>query len=226
MQHKFLLFLILLSFGRISAQNFQDTMEFGQTPISKYSYFLNDTYVTLGFSLTGIHYSNNFRNLSSSTGFVIGLEHYIPTTYKFFANVGLNISSHSFNHRYHTNHKVRFSSLYLDVPITVSFELPALREYDFRMILGLFGSARLGSWTRDSYISEYINSGNFTYDTSLFRNVDMGWTYGASIEFGNYLLRVRGFTGWIKVQGNEQGMNYSFNLDFGYFFYRKSRNKK
>ncbi|HMQ06058.1 MAG TPA: outer membrane beta-barrel protein [Saprospiraceae bacterium] len=204
------------SVGQVSI----DTMEYEGTSISKYSYFLNDTYLTFGINLSGIYYSNNFRQLSYATGFGFGLEHYIPTTYKFFINAGANLSNRAFIHRYSNQGILRYQSIYFDIPITASFELPILREYDFRMILGLFGSTRIASWTNNTYTPDYIRNGNFTYDNNHFNRFDFGWLFGASIEYKNYMLRIRGFSGWNNLQKNEQGMINTFTFDVGYFLFR------
>ena len=222
----FLFSLLCVNTYSIS-QEVEDTMKFGNAPLSRISILLDDTYFTGGLNISGLYYSNNFRNLSYAPGFFVGVEHYFPTTAKFFTNVGLNITKKSFTHKYQAENRLTYNNLYLDIPITFSYELPMLRSLDFRMLLGLFGSARLASWTNDEYNTEYLNgNSNFIYDHEDFKSIDVGWLFGASIEFGNYMARVRCFSSWNKLHKVEQGMINNISFDFGYFFFRDKRWKK
>lgn len=215
--------------GFLLAQNEEvDTMSFSLSEgVGKYTLFLDDTYFVAGGALSGIYYSNNFKHLSYTTGYFIGVEQYFPLPGKLFANAGLNFSNRPFLHNYSNESNIRINNYFIDLPISTAYELPTLRNMDLRLILGLFGSLRLGSSVSESYPGWYIDdAAGFIYETSEFKRTDFGWVFGASMEYKNYLIRLRCFSGWNNLQIGEQGMLNSFTMDFGYFFFRDQRTRK
>lgn len=218
-------FISILKINSIAAQDV-DTMTFIGIPKDKYSLLMDDTYIIGGLNYSGIYYSNHFRNLSYATGLMLGVEQYFPTKGKFFTSLGAHFSNRAFRH--HTPQlNVVFNNLYLDIPLTFSYELPVFRSLDFRILLGTFVSARLASWSRSGYDKAYIDdSSNFIYQTSDFKRTDFGWLFGLSMEHKNYLFRVRCISGWNNLDKKDQGMINGLSMEMGYFLFRDKRLKK
>ena len=182
---------------------------------------LDDTYILGGLSRSGIYYSNHFRNLSYAGGYQLGIEQYIPVAGKLFISTGFTLANRPLSHRPLQNLDIKVNNLYFDLPVHFAYELPVFRHIDFRFILGLFGSTRVSSWIDNSYPSDYINGGSFLYRTEDFKRFDFGWIFGLSIEVKDYLIRVRSLSGWNNLTVKDQGMINGFNIEIGYFLFRK-----
>lgn len=196
-----------------------DTLTFAALARSKVSFFLDDTYIMGGVNLGGVSYSNHARNLSYGIGPVFGIEQYFPLSGKVFLTAGINASQLNFRYSAEPG-QVEASSWYMNIPISTAWELPIWRRYDFRMILGAFVGMRLDSEVRgyDNFPAE--NSDYFTYNKSDFHRFDVGWSFGASMEHRNVILRIRSFTGFINIDKKDQGVINTFNLEIGYFLFR------
>lgn len=183
------------------------------------SYLLYDTYIVAGLNTGGIYYSNEFRELSRRPGFHMGLEQYIPMKRIMFLSAGLHYSQRNFQHR--VSSQVNFISHYLDVPLYASFELPILKDFDMRFMLGVQAGVRLSSTQKGAYGEAYLaDDARFVYSTSDFQRIDGGWSFGVSFERANFMLKLRSYMGFFKVDVKDQGMMHTLNLDVGYFIFR------
>jgi hypothetical protein len=188
--------------------------------INPLSIILNDTYLIAGITNSGIYYSPNFRNLSYISGFIFGAEQYIPMQRKMFLSIGINLAQSNFSHQYE-NSRINFRNTYLDFPIYSSFELPILRDFDFRLILGVKAGIRLASSKSDDYSISYTNEeDNFTYDLIDFHRIDFGWSFGISAEYMDFILKAIGYSGFNNIDSKAQGMMNSFSFQIGYFLFR------
>ncbi len=207
-----------------SQESEPDTLTFAALARSKVSFFLDDTYVMGGVNHGGVSYSNHARNLSYGIGPVFGLEQYFPLSGKVFLTAGINASQLNFRYSVEPG-QVEASNWYLNIPISTAWELPIWRRYDFRIILGAFVGMRL-----DSEVNGYENfpaesSDYFIYNTSDFNRFDVGWSFGASMEHRNVIVRIRSFTGFINIDKKDQGIINTFNLEIGYFLFRSLNNR-
>lgn len=218
----------VLTFGTsvfsYSQESEPDTLTFAALARSKVSFFLDDTYLMGGVNLGGVSYSNHARNLSYGIGPVFGIEQYFPLSGKVFLTAGINASQLNFRYSVEPG-QVEASSWYLNIPISTAWELPIWRRYDFRIMLGAFVGMRL-----DSEVNGYENfpaesSDYFIYDTSDFNRFDVGWSFGASMEHRNVIVRIRSFTGFINIDKKDQGIINTFNLEIGYFLFRSLSSK-
>jgi hypothetical protein len=188
----------------------------------KLPYFLDDYFFLFSLNQSGMYWSNQFRELSYGSGFSIGFEGYMPLERIAFLNYGIHFTQRNFSHNLENAIGVRSS--YLDFPIFVSYELPELRRYDFRFLLGGQTNFRLKSRIIGEYSSAVIEDPNsFNYDVNLFRSFDLGFLFGLSAEYENIYIRARSYVGVNKLMETEQGSMNSFSLDFGYFLTRRFR---
>lgn len=200
-------------------ENNADTFRFQETERSFLSFLLDDTYLVGGVIMSGIYYSNNYRNLTYKPGFMIGAEYFIPIQASILASTGFNINQRNFAYKAYTN-TIRYQNLYLDIPLTVSYPLPISRKYDVRLLLGGYGSVRLHTRQKGQYPEGFHNDDNFIYSPNNFRRLDFGWLFGVSVEYSRYIARIRSFSGFIKLDPKDQGMLNCFNLELGYFLFR------
>jgi hypothetical protein len=184
------------------------------------SFFLNDSYILGGFNHSGIYYSNSFRDLSYRPGFQIGIEQYIPMKRIMFLSAGIHFSQRNFRHN--ADPKVVFRNNYIDLPFYACFELPVFKEVDLRFLLGAQFGVRLNSAQKEDYSEMYITDGsNFTYNTSNFYRFDGGWSFGLSMERKDFIVKLRSYVGFAKLDKSDQGMVHSINVDVGYFIFRQ-----
>jgi hypothetical protein len=223
-----ILILILTHFGRIvySQDNQSDTLLFSALNKSKIQFILDDTFLFGGMTSSGVYYSNNFRELSYRNGLVFGVEQYLPLKGKVFLCIGLNVSQRNFSYLKNTPN-INVNNLYLDVPITSAFELPILKNLDFRLLFG----ANIGVKMKSNLNGDYdlilnSNPNTFIYDVNDFNKFDFGWTFGLSAEYKDFIFRLRSYSGFIKFDKKDQGMLNSFNFEVGYFLFRTLNKKK
>jgi hypothetical protein len=181
-------------------------------------YFFDDMIITAGINRSSLYYTPNYLQITHSTGFQIGIENYYPVLDKAFLHYGLIFSRRGFNHE---AYNVRFSTHNIDLPVYMAYELPAFREYDLRLFFGAQVSTMLGARPKGIYPTDIGPA--YRYETNRFTKVDFGFTFGLSIEQKNYYTRFRIFNGYVKLMPDDQGMNASFAMDFGYFLFRGMR---
>lgn len=213
------LFILILHKAQ-AQEHIGDTLVFSALNKSKISFILDDTYVIGGINTSGIYYSNHFRDLSYRGGFSIGVEQYFPLRGKVFLSSGIGISQRNFSYQ-RMPPGITVKNLYLDVPVTAAFELPILKELDFRIFVGGAIGIRLSSNIRGDYealLSEHPEL--FVYQNSDFHNGDYGWHFGLSAEYNDILFRFRSYSGFIKFDQKDQGMMSSFSVEVGYFLFR------
>jgi hypothetical protein len=203
-----------------AAQELADTLQFSAIKRTKIARFAEDIYFLAGTNTGGLRSSNNFRYLRYGYGFTLAVEKYYPIGKQVFFYTGINYSKRSFYYE-PAEGKLKLCSSFVEIPLLFSYEMPALRRYDFRFLLGSMTSFRLKSQIKGDY--EGILNRNpevFQYRVSDFQKLDFGWVFGCSFEYRNFFLRFRNFTGLVKIDRKEQGMYHSLHLDFGIFPFR------
>ncbi|MFN6944370.1 MAG: outer membrane beta-barrel protein [Cytophagaceae bacterium] len=221
---KFTLLLFLVAALSYAQDQEPDTLKFSALEKSKLSFFLDDTYILGGIATSSVYYSNNFRELGYSPGYVFGVEQYLPLGGKSFLSSGLNISQRNFSYSRHN--PTRFNNLYLDIPVSTAWELPVLRNLDLRLLIGALVGVRLNSQASGNYGLLTANPQLFNYNVDDFHRIDFGWTFGLSAEYRNVLFRLRSYSGFIKIDRKDQGMLNSFNFEIGYFLFRSLNSRK
>lgn len=212
--------ILLLTSASYAQENQVDSVQFTSLNKISRSYLLDDTYIVAGGLLSGIYFSNNFRDISFIPSYVFGIEQYYPLRGKVFLNAGVNVAERNFAHR-PVEETITFKNLYVDVPLSASFELP-VRRIDLRFILGTYGSYRVRTRIDGNYQSSLATDPQvFQYREEDFHRFDFGWLFGVSMEHHNFLLRFRSFSGFLKYSQQDQGMMSSFNLELGYFLFRR-----
>ncbi len=190
-------------------------------------YMIEDTYFTVGINRGGVFWSNHYSDLSDGNGFNFGIETYTPLMNKSFLNFGILFSQKRFSHLpkgFSENHRIEFQNNTLEFPLFASFELPVLREYDFRFNLGVQFNYRLSTNRVNEYQEEVTNSDVFFYPIDgRYKNFDGGMLFGLSAERNNFYFRLRSASGSNNFYSSEQGMLHAFYIDFGYFLFRKLR---
>ncbi|MBX2946553.1 MAG: outer membrane beta-barrel protein [Cyclobacteriaceae bacterium] len=180
-------------------------------------YSFDDMTLLVGINTSGIYYSNNYRELSYITGYSIGVEDFIPVFERAFFHFGLKYTRRGFEH---SDYHVKFKTHNIDVPLFLSYELPALRMNDLRLLIGSQLVFRTGSTTEGAYTSP---GDYYRYYPTQFSNFDFGFMFGLSAEFNNFYTTVRSFSGFVKLMPDDTGMNSTFSLEVGYFIFRNLR---
>lgn len=182
-------------------------------------YFLDDVMIVGGINRSGLYFSDQFRELSYGNGYNIGAEGYLPLGKITFLNYGMHFSQRTFYH--FQNSKVRFDNHYLDFPLYVSFSLPELKRIDWRFFLGTQVTYRLSF----NQVGEYpfLVDDFFQFKGRRFKNLDGGMTFGLSAEARDFFFRLRSYVGVNNLDELDQGAMNSFNIELGYFLFRKYR---
>jgi hypothetical protein len=214
----FMMFTLLITV-KISYSQESDTLRFREMERSSLSFWLDDTYLIGGVNYGGVYYSKQFRNLHYMPGFNLGIEQYIPLTGKMLLSTGLLYSQRNFLHE-PAGERVALMNHFLDIPLSGSFVLPVLRDFDFRIIFGANLGFRLASNRVGSYSEDYDG---FEYKVSNFQAMDFGWVFGFSAEYRNVMLRFRCLSGFARIDGTDQGMLNTLNLELGYYLFRRKR---
>ena len=198
------------------------------------SYLIDDIYVTAGINRGGIMFSNYFRDLRDDNGINFGVESYFPLQDKMFLNFGVNYLQTQFGHvssLVEEDEKVVFKNHILEMPLYGSFELPIMRSFDFRFLLGIHLNYRLMTESDREYpsvvteLGPYKDGGNFHYPASEeMRRFNGGMYFGLSWERSNVYFRLRSSSGFNNLHRNEQGMLHSFHIDLGVFPFRLVKN--
>jgi hypothetical protein len=214
--------LLVSFFGRMLMAQEDDTslqQEGNKIRNKQLPYFLDDVMLIVGLNRSGLYFSDQFRDLSYGSGYNIGAEGYLPLGKITFLNYGVHFSQRSFYHL--PDSKVKFDNYYLDFPVYVSFSLPELKRIDWRFFLGTQLTYRLSS----SQVGEYPILGEdfFQFEVRRFKNLDGGMTFGLSAEARDFFFRLRSYVGVNNLDELDQGTMNSFNVELGYFLFRKYR---
>jgi hypothetical protein len=216
-----LLFSLLFLPNLLVGQDIKEPIFFSAADKSELQFFLEDTYIFGGINSSGIYYSNNFRNLNYTPGFNFGIEHHRPLKGKVFLSTGINYSQRGFLYN-PAPFELRAQNYYLDFPIQTAFELPVFRNLDFRIFFG--ASVGIRTHTTTSNNLETLSGGYeppFLYEPDRFNRFDLGWNFGLSAEYNNFIFRFRSYSGFFKLDPKDIGMLNSFQFEVGYFLFRK-----
>lgn len=183
-------------------------------------YFMDDIMVIGGINRSGLYYTVNYLELAHKTGFQIGIENYTPLLEKAFLHYGVLYANRGFEHE---RHSITFTTHNLDIPLFLAYELPANRRFDWRFYVGTQISTRIGASASANYQSPELGDDYFRYFPDRFQRMDWGFSWGSSMEYGDFYWRFRAFSGVVKLTPEDQGMNSSFSLEFGYFPFRRLR---
>lgn len=105
-------------------------------------------------------------------------------------------------------------------------ELPVFREFDFRLMLGANIAFRLASQQVGDYSEAYVQQeGSFMYKPGSFTWFDMGYIFGLSMEYREFLFRLRTVSGLARLDRQDQGMINSVQFEIGYFLFRRTGKK-
>jgi hypothetical protein len=188
---------------------------------SNLPYLFDDMSIIVGANRSGLYYTEYYRELGHINGFTVGVEDFIPVFERAFFHFGVKYARRGFSH---AKHNIQFRTHNLDLPMFLSYELPAMRMYDLRLLFGGQMSFRTGSTTLGRYTAPNIpGESNYYYIPSSFNNFDFGFTFGLSAEFNDFYFRLRSFNGYWKLMPDDTSMNSSFSLEIGYFIFRKLR---
>lgn len=220
---KFIFIILLLS--KVFYSNCQKNSN--EVNLDFLEYLIDDTYFTAGLNRGGVFWSNHYSDISDGNGFNFGIESYTPLMNKSFLNFGVIFSQKRFSHLpkgFTEDNRIEFQNNTLEFPLFASFELPVLRDYDFRFNLGVQLNYRLGTNRINEYQDEVINSEVFYYPMDgRYKRFDGGMLFGLSAERNNFYFRLRSASGMNNFYSSEQGMLHAFYIDFGYFLFRKLR---
>lgn len=184
-------------------------------------YILDDFMIIGSVDRNGIYMAKDFRYLNYATAVGMGAEVYYPLMDKAFLHTGLLFKNRKFEHGFP---EAIFHNYWLCLPVFLAYELPSLKKWDLRFLVGFESSVKLNSSLKKPY-SLSGHGSDFYYNAEEFRKSDIGLTFGLSIEKYSYYLRLRHFIGTANVMKNVQGSNHSYSLEFGYFIFRNLRNK-
>jgi hypothetical protein len=197
----------------------------GVIPWHNLPFVFDDIMVVGGINQSGLHFSNQYRELSTIGGWQLGAEGYYPIGERLFLVTGAGYAQSGMQH---AEHDVRIRFHQINVPVLFAYELPVLRSFEWRLFLG----------TQFSYTTSADQSGVYPEDGMMFRyNIDdinrmgFGFTFGLSWEHRDFYLRLRGYMGMVKrftnlhpeTQIGDTGMMQTFQIEFGYFLFRPLR---
>ncbi|HMP98652.1 MAG TPA: outer membrane beta-barrel protein [Cyclobacteriaceae bacterium] len=183
-------------------------------------YIFDDMSIIAGVSRSGLHYTANYRELSHIGGWTLGVEDFVPVFERAFLHFGVKYARRGFEH---SRHDIKFITHNIDMPLFLSYELPAMRLYDFRLFFGAQTSIRTGSNRQGNYGVPLPGETFYTYIPSQFNRFDFGFTFGLSAEVKDFYIRMRAFSGYFKLMPDDTGMNSAFSLEVGYFVFRNLR---
>lgn len=219
----FLLFFALslpYTFGQINIPGSMSIAESGNEYLN-IPFIFDDFSLIAGGNTAGLYWSNNYKDLSYSAGYNLGIQAYFPLNRIAFFNYGVLFSQRNFSY---SDANIKYRNHFIDIPLFFSYTLPVLQNYDCRFLLGTQISYRTSSDQIGEYSSLILDDPDyFKYDIGQFRKWDYGWTFGVSAEFNHFYLRLRSFVGLNKLMNTEQGSMNSFNIDVGYFIIRSLR---
>ncbi|MCH8546229.1 MAG: PorT family protein [Cryomorphaceae bacterium] len=188
-------------------------------------YFYDDLMIVGGLNQSSLHFSNHYRELGIRSGWSLGLEGYYPILERAFLVSGINFGQVGFSHE---KHDINFTLSQINIPILVAYELPVLRDFDWRIFLGTQISIYTGGRANNEYgdIEDV-----FRYELDDLTPFDFGFSFGLSWERSNYYLRLRGYLGMMKRFNSlhpetgvgDMGMMQTFSIEFGYLLFRPLR---
>ena len=169
-----------------------------------------------GLNQSTLAYSIEHRDIDYGGGFHIGAEAYLPIVEKAFMHFGVSYAMRSFSisDRRYMMHNLEF-------PLIFAYELPEFRRFDWRFLIGFQVNGNINSTERGNF--ESIN-GNYRYRADEFRTFDFGLTAGLSGEYRDFYLRFRTYFGSLSLIDEDSATTAFFQIDFGYFIFRKFRN--
>ena len=179
-------------------------------------YFFDDLMVVVGYGRSGVYMSRFYPDTKRIGGLVLGIENYFPVLPKAFLHYGVHTTSRGL---LHTPYDVKLRTQYLDVPLFLSYELPELRQYNLSVQLGMQYSGQLSGRLRGAYPDDFT----FRYDPAQLRKHHLGYVFGLSLEHKSWYGRVRMLPTLTKLVANDQGMNTSLQIEFGFFPFRNLR---
>jgi hypothetical protein len=220
MNKRLIPFFTLLFYVSIFSQKSSD---FVNTKEKNLPLFFDDFIVVGGLNYGGLYMTKQKNELSYRTGFHLGFEHYQPIGKKVFLHYGLSFMQKGFRYQ---QEKIDWAINSIQGLTYASYELPALRNYDFRFLLGLHYSYNFNWYPSTTYSDEVrSNPDLFFYDRNKFQNFDFGLFFGLSFERDNYYMRLGSTIGHVNLVNNDQGMFHSLQMSFGYLIFRGVRNK-
>lgn len=188
-------------------------------------YFYDDVMVIGGLNMSSLLFSNRYKELGIRRGWSLGVEGYYPILERAFLVSGINFEQVGFSHK---EYDVNFTLSHINIPILVAYELPALRDFDWRLFLG----TQISFYTGGQADNEYGDVGDvFRYSPDDLTPFDFGFSFGLSWERTNYYLRLRGNFGMMKrfttlhpeTGVGDTGMMQTFQIEFGYLLFRPLR---
>lgn len=183
-------------------------------------FMFDDMTLIVGINRSGLFYTENYRELSHVGGYTIGVEDFIPVFERAFFHFGVKYARRGFEH---SRHSIKFKTHNIDMPLFLSYELPAMRMYDLRLLFGTQTTYRTGSTMQGVYPATSPTGPFYRYMPTSFRHFDFGFTFGLSAEHNDFYFRLRGFSGFVNIMPDDTGMNSSFSLEIGYFILRNLR---
>ena len=183
-------------------------------------YFFDDIMVVFGVSNSGVYYTPNYESLAHVPGLKLGLESYFPVFPRAFLHFGVLGNRRGFEH---ASAGRTFNSLFIEMPLFLSYELPELEFMDWRFIAGTKFAYLMSTESLDSGAGHQEAEDLFHYDPESFNHLDWGFYVGMSFEKRNFYLRISSYTGVVKLVPTDQGMRAEFSLDLGFFPFRSLR---
>lgn len=191
-------------------------------------YFYDDVMIIGGINQSSLHFSNRYKELGVKGGWSLGIEGYYPILERAFLVSGINFAQVGFAHK---EYDVDFTLSQINIPILVAYELPVLRDFDWRLFLGTQISLYTGGRADGEYTDTDGDLDMFRYDLDDLTPFDFGFSFGLSWERSNYYLRLRGYMGVMKrfatldpnTGVGDMGMMQSFSIEFGYLLFRPLR---
>lgn len=179
-------------------------------------YIMDDLMFIGGLNQTTLAYSIEHRDINYGGGFHFGAEAYLPILEKAFMHFGVSyvMRSFSISDRRYMMHNLEF-------PLIFAYELPEFRRFDWRFLLGFQVNGNINSTERGDFES---GNGNYRYRADAFRTFDFGLTAGLSGEYRDFYLRFRTYIGTLSLIEKDSATTAFFQMDFGYFLFRKFRN--
>lgn len=221
---KFYLLLTLTFSASIFSQNDSIITKSSRFAEMKFPLLLDDLMLAGGLNFGGIYMSQYPLELSYRGGFHLGMAHYQSIGKKVFLNYALMYSQKGFNH--HVGEKIRFTLNTWEVLTFAAYELPVMRDYDFRFLLGLHYNYFANLKQDRIYPDTRFENEDFMYSNYNLRKHDFGLFFGLSLERDDYYFRLSSTVGHVNVVSNDQGMFQNLNVTFGYFPFRHYRQKQ
>lgn len=203
----------------ISETDAEEKTFFQRLKAGQFPYFLDDVMFIVGLNRSGLYYSQHYRDLDYKGGFTIGLEGYSPVFDKATFHYGIIFSQLGF---YQKSSDITFDTYHLEFPVFLAYELPAFRQFEWRLIIGSQINYRVGSDQSGPYMV-FNPEETFIYNTRGFRRMDWGFAFGLSAEYNNFYIRLRSFSGVVKLVRQDQAMMNSWTMEIGYFIFRGLR---